>query len=557
MLQKMMDSIVAVGRRHKRLRPLFIAALALLFVFASVGEACASLAARCRRTGARRLVASALAVCMVFTLMPMNAFAAQTGEEQTGGLCEHHPVHTEDCGYVEAVKGHACKHVHTADCYTDELTCEYIVDEDEDQTASDSDAGHVHTQECYELDCPHARGEHDGDCGYMEAVPGQPCTYVCAECAKEPVMDKVNGTASGNDLNMPEIPPQEGGQVVRITGFDPLDAEVQNCLVPAGTEWDALALPGTLGASGYTVADDVEPVAEAMTVEGVTWEIDPENPANDGNSAYDPEIGSYCLTPVLPQGYELENGAELPEIYVMIDGQADTLTYDETIYSKNDVDVINRIITEKGGLTSRGNVQLQVNDPKNWEVDGFSGYKKVVTWSSSSPKRITELDLSVQNITGKLDLSGLTSLTYLKCNSNQLTSLDSLGSLTALTSLDCGVNQLTSLDGLGSLRDLDYLNCSSNQLTGLNGLENLTALTLLFCENNELRSLDVSAQSRMGQLRCGQNPLTTVKLPEGKVLTVGSATGGTVEMDNWYSFDNTNIAVLKATADEGLSLIHI
>lgn len=86
--------------------------------------------------------------------------------------------------------------------------------------------------------------------------------------------------------------------IVHITGFDPLDTEVQNRLVPAGTQWDALALE----TSGYQVDDDVEPTAEPLTVEGVAWEIDPENPTNEGNSAYNPEIGSYCLPPFCPRG---------------------------------------------------------------------------------------------------------------------------------------------------------------------------------------------------------------------------------------------------------------
>ena len=28
------------------------------------------------------------------------------------GLCEHHPEHTEDCGYTEGTEGAACEHEH-------------------------------------------------------------------------------------------------------------------------------------------------------------------------------------------------------------------------------------------------------------------------------------------------------------------------------------------------------------------------------------------------------------------------------------------------------------
>lgn len=59
--------------------------------------------------------------------------------------------------------------------------------------------GHVHTQECCELDCPHELREHDEGCGYIEAVEGQPCTYACAECAK----GRENGL--GNSVYAPEM----------------------------------------------------------------------------------------------------------------------------------------------------------------------------------------------------------------------------------------------------------------------------------------------------------------------------------------------------------------
>ena len=73
------------------------------------------------------------------------------------------------CNYVEAVEGHPCEHIHTDGCYTDQLICGY--EEENMEPASDSDTTHKHTKECYDLDCPHERGEHD-DCGYKEAVEG-------------------------------------------------------------------------------------------------------------------------------------------------------------------------------------------------------------------------------------------------------------------------------------------------------------------------------------------------------------------------------------------------
>ena len=47
-------------------------------------------------------------------LLPASALAA---EANTGGLCPHHQEHSfEDCGFIEAVEGHPCGHVHDGGC---------------------------------------------------------------------------------------------------------------------------------------------------------------------------------------------------------------------------------------------------------------------------------------------------------------------------------------------------------------------------------------------------------------------------------------------------------
>ena len=66
----------------------------------------------------KRILSILLLCCMVLTLLPTTAFAAD--EEayalppDTGGLCEHHPEHDEACGYTpqtEDVAGTPCGHV--------------------------------------------------------------------------------------------------------------------------------------------------------------------------------------------------------------------------------------------------------------------------------------------------------------------------------------------------------------------------------------------------------------------------------------------------------------
>ena len=75
----------------------------------------------------RRLTATLLCLCLLFTLLPAAAFAA---EEPDSGpppaestLCEHHPQHDESCGYTEGSAGTPCAHEHSEDCYAPVTNC--------------------------------------------------------------------------------------------------------------------------------------------------------------------------------------------------------------------------------------------------------------------------------------------------------------------------------------------------------------------------------------------------------------------------------------------------
>lgn len=90
------------------------------------------------------------------------------------------------------------------------------------------------------------------------------------------------------------------------------------------------------------------------------------------------------------------------------------------------------------------------------------------------------------NVQSMPEIKYFTSLTYLDCFGNQLTSLD-ISNNTALTYLDCGDNYLTELD-VNSNTALAYLACDGNQLTELD-LRNNTALRWLLYEDNPLTKI--------------------------------------------------------------------
>ncbi len=170
----------------------------------------------------KKLFALLLSFAMLVNMTPPMGTVAAAAED-TG--CEHHPVHTAECGYVEAVEGHDCGHICDESCQTTVLACVHtehdatcgykpavaeipevpcnfahsveLCGENEEtcpHTEHDESCGyapavpgtaevpcvHEHTEDCYTTVCSH---QHDEACGYAEAVEGSPCTFVCPECS--------------------------------------------------------------------------------------------------------------------------------------------------------------------------------------------------------------------------------------------------------------------------------------------------------------------------------------------------------------------------------------
>ena len=145
----------------------------------------------------KRLFAVFVSLCMIVSLLPTMAFAESGVQDSsmmtgTSGLCEHHAQHDESCGYTEGTAEIPCSHAHTEECYTLVTKCVHthtadcysdgILPVDGEEKTADS-CSHVCSEEsgCITktLDCKH---EHDESCGYVPAVAGSPCTFVCEVC---------------------------------------------------------------------------------------------------------------------------------------------------------------------------------------------------------------------------------------------------------------------------------------------------------------------------------------------------------------------------------------
>ena len=92
--------------------------------------------------------------------------------------------------------------------------------------------------------------------------------------------------------------------IIEIASFLPLDEEVANQIVPDEAALEALDLPQTLMGTNAQ--------GEAVEIP-VTWEREPVFDPDNAES-----IIGYSYTPVLPEGYALAEGVELPTIQVAV-----------------------------------------------------------------------------------------------------------------------------------------------------------------------------------------------------------------------------------------------
>ena len=225
----------------------------------------------------KRPAAFLLAAAMIFTMPEVPASAVEAGASAVHtGLCEHHPEHTEDCGYTEGTEGAACEHEHTEDCYTLVKKCVHEHDEScypvlegsvPENTATSSEAEEAQptacTHECSEesgcitkeLSCPHERGEHDDSCGYIPATEGTPCGYTCEQCNSQD-----SGLVPGVSGNAP-------AECICETRCEQ-EAVNPDCPVCAAEDADLSACKGTEQAMSLMAA-----AADDETISGnVTWE---------------------------------------------------------------------------------------------------------------------------------------------------------------------------------------------------------------------------------------------------------------------------------------------
>lgn len=257
------------------------------------------------------------------------------------------------------------------------------------------------------------------------------------------------------------------------------------------------------------VADDNEltPEPERIIITGVTWE---PAPPNDENA----EQGGYTFIPLLPDGYSLADGVELPEINVLIGGaavaldvQSDVLpvSVDETVM----FDGIQYIIRKmpQGG----GNGEVVVGDNSS-----YSGENLIL------PPTIS---VSGGPNDGTFDVVGISPVAFYR---TKLKSVD-LSACTALTAI--GYNAFLQT---ASLTDVAFP-------------ASLTSIGLAAFAGTGLKSVDLSVCTGMTeigtQIFLNTTSLTDVTLPSS-VISIGEG-----------AFKNTGLTSVDLSAYTSLTTI--
>ena len=166
---------------------------------------------------------------------------------------------------------------------------------------------------------------------------------------------------------------------------------------------------------------------------------------------------------------------------------------------------------------------------------------------------VTFLDVNYQNISDLTGIEDFTDLIGLRCESNQLTSLD-VSQNTVLTGLECRDNQLTSLDVSQNTAFIG-IDCQNNQITSLN-LSNMLLLENLFAENNKITSLDASYNTNLIRLAIENNELTNLDIKNGNNYNIISISMGSnpnltcINVDDAaWSTANSNIDCWQTNID--------
>ena len=227
---------------------------------------------------------------------------------------------------------------------------------------------------------------------------------------------------------------------------------------------------------------------------------------------------------------------------------------------------------------------LDVNNLSISDLTGIEDFTSL-DWLYCFDNQLTSLNLTQNNLLEvldcgnnqllTLDITQNTSLTYLRCSSNQLTNID-VSQNPLILSMACNVNQIVTIDvtqlsvlellsisnnpistiDVTQNSNLILLDCSYNQFTSLNLSQN-TSLTGLWCSNNAITSLDLTPVSSLVVLYCNNNQLTSLDLSQNINFTDLMCENNLLTCLNIKNGNNINHMFFNATNNLNLACIEV
>ena len=376
----------------------------------------------------KKLLALALSLALLVGMFPSAAFAAAEGPP-----CENHPEHTAECGYVEAVEGQPCGHVHDESCGYAEGTPE-------------APCGHI----------------HDEECGYAEAVEGRPCAHACELCA---VRDRAPGGSEptaqtscaltggctlpdGHEGGCETAPPANDAPTV--TGWTWIDPD-------ENLNGGGLALPGVsidkqadfdtvISMLPAQISAEVEGEADPATVNVTGWTCDTFTRDAEGNW---PVTGTYTFAAELETGYALASSAAALEVKVLLGGGAvlaanDTITEDGiTVAASNGGEVT---YTAGSGFTLNASGSYTISGEWSGSLSVNGGAVITVPDGVTANVKLSDvaIDVSGQNLACAFLVAGGTAHIT-------LSDANTLKSSWYCAGLQVPENATVTIDGTGSL----------------------------------------------------------------------------------------------------------
>lgn len=204
--------------------------------------------------------------------------------------------------------------------------------------------------------------------------------------------------------------------------------------------------------------------------------------------------------------------------------------------NQSDVAALNAFFVQESNYEALGLENSEALDTYVWNTP-----QNGLTWSSD---RLTKFELNNKQLKGVLDVTSLSELTTLLCDSNEITSIKS-NNLTQLTRLSCvglasvSGRHLEELEVIGCT-NLKTLDCYYNKLTVLD-LDGLISLTDLSCHYNKIVALDFYKAVNLQHIYCGYNELTEINVQTLFSLQVLSA----LNNENLTTLNMSNNMALK------------